>query len=108
VDNPGTGEAFAKPDGDRTCVVIAGEVDMLTTPHLDDVILSAVAGAARGVDVDMSGVVFIASTGLRSLVAGAKAAKAKGIEFRFGKVSGAARRTLELTGFSTGDWAQLT
>ena len=72
---------WSGPTGPRITVAVAGEVDMLTMPQLDDVLGAAVASCEVGVDIDMSAVTFMGSTGLRCLVHGHRQATHLGVDF---------------------------
>ena len=64
-------------DGDVTNVVLRGRLDTAGAGAID-LKFNVVAGAKRAVIVDLSGVDFLASLGIRLLVIGAKAVKNKG------------------------------
>ena len=72
---------WTRADGSRVTVIVAGEVDMLSMPHLADVLSAAIAECESGVDVQMSAVTFIESTGLRCLVEGRSKADRQGVDF---------------------------
>ena len=63
-------------DGGLTKVVITGRID-IAGAHEIDMPMNLVAGSRRAVVVDLSGVPFIASMGLRSIVLAAKAVTSK-------------------------------
>lgn len=64
-------------DGNVTKVVLVGRLDTTGAGQID-LKFSTVAGARRSIVVDMSGVSFLASLGIRVLLIGAKAAASKG------------------------------
>jgi anti-anti-sigma factor len=59
--------------GDRVVVALAGELDLATAPSLEEVVLPLVA-AGRHAVVDLRGLEFMDSTGVRVLVAANAAA----------------------------------
>lgn len=60
-----------------TRVVLAGRLDIAGSAVID-LRFNTVSGSRRAVVVDMSGVSFIASMGIRTLVSGAKAVRTRG------------------------------
>src|ERR1700682_646404 len=55
--------------GDTAVVVAAGELDLHTAPRLSDALTEGESPGVKLVTVDLAGVTFIDSTGLRVLVA---------------------------------------
>jgi anti-sigma B factor antagonist len=64
-------------DGKVTKVVLSGRLDTAGAAQID-LKFSTIAGARRAIVVDMAGVSFLASLGIRVLLIGAKAAASKG------------------------------
>lgn len=62
--------------GDRTVVVVGGEIDVYTAPRLRDTITELVAAGNYRLVVDMEAVEFLDSTGLGVLVGGLKKVRA--------------------------------
>jgi len=56
-------------DGPTPVLVLAGELDPATAPTLDDAIERALSTGATGLTIDMGGLTFVDSSGLRSLIA---------------------------------------
>jgi anti-sigma B factor antagonist len=73
----------------------SGEVDLEHSPKAREVLLSCV-GRAKKVLVDLSGVSYIDSSGVASLVEAFQKAKKSGVEFALVSVNAPARRVLEL------------
>ena len=63
-------------EGGVTRVVLSGRIDIAGTQEID-MRMGIVAGSRRAVVIDLSGVSFIASMGLRCLVAAAKTVSSK-------------------------------
>ena len=82
---------------ERGSVVVAftGEVDLEHSPQAREVLLEQV-GRRRRVLVDLSGVDYIDSSGIASLVEGLQAAKAKQLRFGLFGVSATAMSVLKL------------
>jgi anti-anti-sigma factor len=55
-----------------------GRLDAVTSGAVEKELLGLLAGPAQSVDLDVSGLDYISSAGLRVLLVAAKAAKAKG------------------------------
>ena len=84
-------------DGPRI-VKIRGEVDLATAPDLETIVKQVLDDAPRGVDLDLGGLTFIDSSGLRSLVALSKNASVRGVPLALRNIPRHAQRVLELTG----------
>lgn len=82
---------------EQGCLVVAfsGEVDLEHSPKAREVLLAAV-GKKQSVFVDLSGVSYIDSSGVASLVEAYQAARQKSVGFGLVSVNPAALRVLEL------------
>ncbi|HET9094310.1 MAG TPA: STAS domain-containing protein [Solirubrobacteraceae bacterium] len=74
-----------------------GELDMASVPPLQDRLL-ALVGAGRTVELDLSGLTFMDSSGLNLLIAVARAAAENGGALAVAAVSPEVRRVLDLSG----------
>jgi anti-anti-sigma factor len=74
-------------------VVVVGELDLATSPRLDDHLTRALAGSEGKVIVDLDRVTFIDGTGISVLVRAAQTSD----RFRIGPISAQVRRMFELT-----------
>lgn len=81
--------------GGTHVVVLSGEVDLQTSPEVRTAILEAL-GKGAPVVVDMSGIAYIDSSGVASLVEGYQVARKQGLAFILAGVSPAAMRVLHL------------
>ena len=87
-----------QPDG-RVEIVVAGELDMATAPHLEKAVSAAVADeGTRAVLVDLAGVPFCDSSGIAVLDRGYGAASDLDIRFRVAHVQPMVRQVLEIVG----------
>jgi anti-anti-sigma factor len=77
-------------------VTLEGRLD-ITGAALIDLQFNAIAGSHRGVVVDLSGVSFLASIGIRTLLLGAKAVNRRGGRFILLNPVPAVEQVLELT-----------
>jgi anti-sigma B factor antagonist len=76
-------------------VALEGDIDLEGSPAARKVLLDAV-GRGQPVYVDLSGVSYIDSSGIASLVEALQRARQGGTAFALASVSDAARRVLEL------------
>ncbi len=74
---------------------ITGEVDLSTSPQVREALLKELA-MGKGVIVDLSGVAYIDSSGVASLVEAFQTAKSKGQDFALAQVSETPMRVLKL------------
>ena len=88
-------ETELREDGDRLVVWLGGDVDLEHSPRAREILLEAV-GRGKAVFVDLSGVDYIDSSGVASLVEAYQAARQRGVGFALVSVNTAARRVLEL------------
>jgi anti-sigma B factor antagonist len=86
-------------DTDRVTVHLAGEVDLAAAPRVESAIDEALAGE-EGVDImiDLDGVTFLDSTGLRVLVAAHSRCAGEGRSLTVVNPSASVSRILEITG----------
>ncbi len=78
---------------------VAGEIDMATSDALLDALREAVGTEhAKEVAVDLAGVTFIDSSGIRALVVAQEEATARGVPIYVTNPHAHVRRVLELTG----------
>jgi anti-sigma B factor antagonist len=92
-------------DGSILTVVVAGEVDLATSPTVDRAIADAIAtDGVTVVRVDLSGVEFLDSSGIALLLKGRRGADERGIGFQVTGAHGIVQQVLEMTGV----WAHLS
>ncbi len=82
---------------EETLIGVKGEVDLYTSPQLRTAILKAVPAAGNGVAVDLSGVGYIDSSGVATLVEGLRSAREHGKTFTLVAPSQSVMQVLELT-----------
>lgn len=81
----------------RALLRVSGEVDLLTAPRLDAALADGL-GAGRPLTVDLRGVTFIESSGLRSLLEARRRADGAGPVVLVVRPEGVVARLLGLTG----------
>jgi anti-anti-sigma factor len=83
---------------DVACVTVAGELDMVSVGVLEHAVADALADPAdTAVELDLAGVSFMDSTGLRALLSARRRADAAGRRLRVVGAGPAVRRVLHLT-----------
>jgi anti-sigma B factor antagonist len=87
-------------DGDVVRASVAGELDGASAARLQRSLSAVIAVSAGAVVLDMSGVSFIDSTGLRVLVVLQRRLSAQRRPLTLGDVSAQTRRLLEISGLS--------
>lgn len=82
---------------DRIDLVLNGEIDLAVADELSTALDEAIA-AARAVWLDFSGVDFIDSMGLRTLIKAVNNAETSGVDLRLSAVSPPVSRVFDLAG----------
>ncbi len=91
-------QVVVTPQSRGTAVVeLSGRLDLLSAAEVRQQISTAVADGNQRLVVDMSGVEFIDSTGLGSLVSGLKATRLAGGDLRLARPGEQVRTILKLT-----------
>jgi anti-sigma B factor antagonist len=88
----------SEPRPDRALLTVRGELDTLTAPELDAALRGLQAGSSRTPVVDLTGVTFLASSGLAVLIQAAQRAEDDGRRVHLVVSSRAVLRPLEVTG----------
>ena len=83
--------------GTRTVIVPIGDLDISTAPRLAAAVEAAVADGARTLVVDLAGLTFIDSTGLRWLLTLAERSRGDGLDLELVRPRPALMRLFELT-----------
>lgn len=82
-------------------VSVTGRLNMVTAPRVREAIQTAVDNNQPRVAVDLSGVVFLDSSGLGALIAGLKTAREAGGDVRLVNPTEQVQLVLELTNMGT-------
>jgi len=86
--------------GEPVVVTVRGEVDLATAAELESCLQQAFGDAPEGITLDLEGLTFIDSSGLRVLVASAKEARSRDASLTLRNVPRHAQRVLDLTGLA--------
>lgn len=89
--------------GDRRSVAVRGELDLSTTAELADALAPELAEGLSALTLDLTGVGFIDSSALRTLVLSGRALAAAGCTLEIGPRSPMVARVLEMTSLDQGN-----
>jgi len=81
---------------DGSLIRVAGEVDLYSSPELRKAILKATSSAKGELAIDLSGVTYIDSSGVATLVEGLRSAREHDASFALVAPSSAVMQVLEL------------
>ena len=90
---------LADRDDGGVVITVVGEIDSSNCDRLQDLLREQATGAAA-VDVDLAGVTFIDSSGLRALLVGQQAISGADGSLRVTNPSDNVRRLFEITGLT--------
>lgn len=86
-----------RPERSRVVVAPAGEIDLETSARVERELDAVVAAGFADIILDLRDVTFVDSTGLKLMLAQARAARDSDYRFRLSHVSAAAQRLLEMS-----------
>jgi anti-sigma B factor antagonist len=84
--------------GDRHNLILTGELDIAYGAQLEEMVKHLCAADVKGIALDLSGLTFIDSTGIRAIVSAQRLCQENGHEFALIPGSAAVQRTFEATG----------
>ena len=93
----GEDAVVVEQDGPRSRIAVRGEVDIATCPGLDGTVAGLVKGGIDVLEIDLSGVTFMGSSGLASLLRAQRLAVENGGGVRLLRPSQVVRDLLEMT-----------
>jgi anti-sigma B factor antagonist len=85
-------------EGDRYTIVLTGELDVASAPVLEEALAEACDSDAREVVLDMSGLEFMDSTGLRAILRGKARCEDHDCDYRLTPAQRPVERSLTSTG----------
>ena len=85
-------------EGDETVLILAGDLDVYTSASLRERLVDLIHGARPKIVIDLSGLAFVDSTGLGTLVDGHKRVRQAGGEMVLRSPTPSTRRVIEITG----------
>lgn len=90
--------ALSRPHPGTAVLTVQGEVDMLTAPRFESAVAELIACPDSVRVIDLSGVSFLASSGLAVLIRAAHRTEENGVRLRLVASTRSVRRPLEVTG----------
>ena len=94
-------EVETSTEGEASVVVLNGEIDPHTTNTLDAAVDRALGGSGTQVVLDLGGVTFIDSAGLRALIRAQRVTQEAGGGLTLRNVRPAAQRIFDITGLTS-------
>jgi anti-sigma B factor antagonist len=88
-------------EGDGVCIVLIGEIDAASAPPLQRRLDEVIGSATGAVALDMSGISFIDSTGIRVLITLHRFLSTQRRSFALRAVSAQTRKVLDLAGLTS-------
>jgi anti-sigma B factor antagonist len=90
-----------KQESNSIVVEVSGSVDALTAPELSRVLLQQIEAGHINLVVNLLGVEFMSSAGLRSLLGAVKEARSHGGDLRLASTNAGVDKVLKMSGFHT-------
>ena len=81
-------------------LTVSGRVDSNTAPDFDKALRALIDASRTQIVIDMSGVEYLSSAGLRALLSASKAAKSGGGDVRLAAPSKRVREVMDLSGLN--------
>ena len=94
-------ELNVEKNGGQAVVSVVGEIDLTSAPRLDDEVTGLIEGATKDLVIELGGVSFMDSTGLRVLLKASKLLGSTGGTLTLRGPSEPVRRLLEVSGLHT-------
>lgn len=88
-----------KQANNSTIVEVSGSVDALTAPQLSKVLLDQIAAGRANLIVNLIGVEFMSSAGLRTLLGAVKESRSNGGDLRITSTNPGIDKVLKMSGF---------
>ena len=88
-----------KQANNSTIVEVNGSVDALTAPELSKVLLDQIAAGRANLVVNLIGVEFMSSAGLRTLLGAVKESRSNGGDLRITSTNPGIDKVLKMSGF---------
>ncbi len=85
------------PSGDEAEIALVGDYDLYHAPLFSAFVLGKIEGGWNRVSLNLSGVSYLDSTGVGSIIRIAQALRKKGAKLRCRGLSGSPRRVLEMS-----------
>jgi anti-sigma B factor antagonist len=90
-----------RQETNSTVIDVSGSVDALTAPELSKTLLDQIADGHANLVVNLIGVEFMSSAGLRTLLGAVKEARSNGGDLRIASAAPGVDKVLKMSGFHT-------
>ena len=90
-----------RQEGNATVISVSGKVDAMTAPAFETSIAGRIADGQLCLVLDLDGVDYISSAGLRVILASAKSLKGKGGKLLLADARGPVKEVLDISGFGS-------
>ncbi len=90
-----------RQEGDATVIAVTESVDALTAPELTRLLSEQISGGHCNLVVDLTGVQFMSSAGLRTLLGGVKESRTHGGDLRLASSNPGIDKVLKMSGFNS-------
>ncbi len=87
-------------EGTATVVAVRESIDALTAPELTRLLSDQIKGGQCNLVVDLTGVEFMSSAGLRTLLGGVKETRINGGDLRIASTNPGIDKVLKMSGFN--------
>ncbi len=94
-------EILIQPEGDVTVLTLKGKLDAVTAPAFEQKFCAVVDSGSTRLVVDLTGVEYLSSAGLRALLLLNKRVKARAGRVCLAGVQGIVRSVFEMSGFTS-------
>lgn len=94
-------ELVATNQGEFTVVNVTGRLDAVTAPDFEKECTALMEQGSHNMILDLSGLEYISSAGLRGILSSAKKLKAEQGEMRFCGLQGMVQEVFSISGFQT-------
>ena len=94
-------ELRSNKESSATVVSVTGRMDAITAPAFEKALNELIAAGETRFVVDLGGLDYISSAGLRGILAIAKLLKGKGGQVSFANVEGTVKEVFDISGFGS-------
>jgi anti-anti-sigma factor len=92
--------ASSRQDGDRVVIALEGELDLHGASRLESEMHKALATPVTGIELDTTDLMFVDSSGLRTILQIKEQTEAAGAVFRIRAVSAPVERVIQVAGLT--------
>ncbi|MFZ2088830.1 MAG: STAS domain-containing protein [Desulfobaccales bacterium] len=94
-------QIFTNQEGDNVVVEVKGRIDAVTSPKLEEELQGWIDQGEKALIMDLGGVEYISSAGLRTVLILARKLNGSGREIRFCGLKGMVQEVFTISGFNS-------